>query len=76
MKNYTDVAENLNNVQDNAFTQQYFAKRLSLELAKNYTTSMKDLDGSLIPKSFSSLDGRSDQIERLIHSTLNQTKFR
>lgn len=76
LKNYTDVAENLNNIQDIAFHQQYLSKRLALELAKNYTTSMKDLDGSLIPKSFSSLDARSNQIERLIHSTLNQTKYR
>ena len=76
LKNYTDVAENLNNIQDTAFQQQYYSKRLALELSKNYTTSMKDLDGSLIPNSFSSANGRSNQIERLIQSTLNQNKFR
>ena len=76
LKNYTDVAENLNNIQDSAFHQQYCSKRLALELSKNYTTSMKDLDGSLIPNSFSSANGRSNQIERLIQSTLNQNKFR
>lgn len=76
LKNYTDVVENINNIQDNAFHQQYLSKRLALELSKNYTTSTKDLDGSIIPSSFSTSNGRSNQIERLIQSTLNQVKFR
>ena len=76
LKNYTDVVENINDIQESAFHQQYLSKRLALELSKNYTTSTKDLDGSIIPSSFSTANGRSNQIERLIQSTLNQTKFR
>lgn len=76
LKNYTDVVENINNLHDSSFHQQYLSKRLALELSKNYTTSTKDLDGSVIPSSFSTANGRSNQIERLIQSTLNQTKYR
>lgn len=74
--NVTSVLDDIANIKDSAYEQQYQSKELALRLSSNYTTSTKDLDGSLIPNSFSMSNSRSNQIERLIQSTLNQTKYR
>ena len=74
--NVTSVLDDIANIKDSAYEQQYQSKELALRLSSNYTTSTKDLDGYVIPNSFSMSNSRSNQIERLIQSTLNQTKFR
>lgn len=70
----TNIIENFSEIDDNMFNQNYMRKRLALELSKNYTTGLKDVNGSIIPQKESS--ERLEQIERLIQATLNQNKFR
>lgn len=70
----TNILENVSDIDNNMFNQNYMRKRLSLELSKNYTTSLKDVNGSIIPQKQSS--ERLEQIEKLIQATLNQGKFK
>lgn len=70
----TNIVENVSDIDDNMFNQNYMRKRLALELSKNYTTSLKDVNGSIIPQKQSS--ERLEQIEKLIQATLNQGKFK
>lgn len=70
----TNIIENFSDIDNNVFNQNYMRKRLSLELSKNYTTSLKDVNGSVIPTKENV--GNLQQIERLIQATINQSKFR
>lgn len=70
----TEIIDNFSEIDNNVFNQNYMRKRLSLELSKNYTTSLKDINGSVIPTQENV--GNLEQIERLIQATLIQSKFR
>lgn len=61
-------------IMKNQFDENYMIKRLSLELSKNYTTGLKDVNGSVIPQNLGV--ERLQQIERLIEVMLNQPKFK
>lgn len=74
VENGVSIVEGIAQIDDKLFTQNYMRKRLALELSRNYTTDTKNINGSIIPETFSK--DRSEQIERLTQATLNQNKFR
>lgn len=73
-RNWTDVVENVSNVRNNHFMQNFRTKELSLMISRNYTTDTKNITGSIMPENLN--DKKIEQIERLIQVTLNQGKFR
>jgi len=62
-------------VQGVMFTQNYRQKELTTRMVQMYTTDSKNVKGSLLPeeKNLSNTE-KSEQIEILIHSLLNQTR--
>lgn len=56
------------------FTQNYRQKELTTRLVQMYTTDSKNVKGSLLPESNFNKEERSEQIQELIHSLLNQTR--
>lgn len=57
------------------YTQNYRQKELTTRMVQMYTTDSKNVKGSLLPeeKNLSNTE-KSEQIEILIHSLLNQTR--
>ena len=74
--NAVSVIENVTDVFHHSFDENYKTRRLALEISKNYTTSLKDINGSIIIDQGQYGRERLEQIERLIQATLNQNKFR
>lgn len=75
-ENVVSVVENVTDVFHHSFDENYKTRRLALEISKNYTTSLKDVNGSIINDTGQYGRERLEQIERLIQATLNQNKFR
>lgn len=75
VKKGTDMALQYAQAYDIAFDQNYKVKRLALELSNNYTTSAKNVKGSIVPDvPFKNTSLQSKRIEELIDSLYNQTR--
>ena len=69
----TKVAE-VAEAMDVLYTQNYREKELTTRLVQMYTTNAKDVKGGIIPETQKNTSEKSQQIEELIHSLLNQTR--
>lgn len=57
------------------YTQNYRQKELTTRMVQMYTTDSSNIKGSLLPEEKHLLNKeKSEQIEELIHSLLNQTR--
>lgn len=69
----TKTAE-ISTAMDVVYTQNYREKELTTRLVNMYTTNAKDVKGGIIPETNKNTSQKSQQIEELIHSLLNQTR--
>lgn len=74
-KKGTDMALQYAQAYDIAFDQNYKVKRLALELSNNYTTSAKNVTGSVIPEAKAKTTTfQSSRLEELVDALYNQTR--